>query len=166
MGVSIHYKGRIADPSRIVDLRGDLRRFAAEKQWELLDLTGQDESEILEIFVYPPEHSEPLCFLFNRDGRLHPPFEFEGAESAWCSVKTQYGPLEAHVGIVELLRRLRHSYIPDLEVVDEGAYWETEDMQRLRSALESLVNDPAFSSEGLTDMGAGSESEGSSLPVL
>jgi hypothetical protein len=156
MGISIHYKGRIGNPARVDDLRRDLVRFAAEAKWECLDLSGQDEFEILEMILYPPGPCEPVFFLFDSQGRLHPPYSYQadakGADDpGWCSVKTQDGPLEAHVQVVELLSRIQRDYIPDLEVSDEGSYWEMEDLDSLRSARELLGLQMTLPSEALND---------------
>jgi len=121
---------------RFRELRRDLLEFAERLKWEFLDLTGPDESQILEIILYPPGGSEPVFFLFDSEGWLHPPYELEGEEggqSLWCSVKTQYGPLAAHVQIVELLRHVQREYIPDLQVSDERHYWETENVESFRN---------------------------------
>ena len=156
MRSSICYKGRISDPGRIQGLRRDLRRFADQVNWERLDLTGQDESEILEMILYPPGPCEPVFFLFDSQGRLHPPYSYQadakGADDpGWCSVKTQDGTLEAHVQVVELLSRIQRDYIPDLEVSDEGSYWEMGDLDSLRSARELLGLQITLPSSALND---------------
>lgn len=46
-------------------------------------------------------------------------------------VKTT-GRIEEHVLIVTLPRHLKERYIRDLEVSDEGGYWETMDLERLK----------------------------------
>ena len=56
-------------------------------------------------------------------GRIHKP--------PWCSVKTQFGPVETHVTLVELLRALREDFLANLEVSDEGGYWESRNLQAL-----------------------------------
>ncbi len=154
MGVSIHYKGRIAHPAPLQQLRRDLLRFAERVHWEYLDLTGPDESQILEIILYPPGECEPVFFLIDSEGRLHPPYEVEaeeGDDSLWCSVKTQYGPLEAHVRIVELLKQIQHDYAPGLEISDEGSYWETGNLETLRSAREFLAHKMTLLPEALSN---------------
>ncbi len=121
MRSSIRYKGRISDPVRIQGLRRDLRRFADQVRWERLDLTGQNESQILEVLLYPPGESEPVFFLFDSGGRLHPPYSYQADaqadESRWCSVKMQCAPSEAKARIVELLRHIQRHYMPDLQIL-------------------------------------------------
>ena len=57
------------------------------------------------------------------DGRLKEP--------PWCFVKTQFGPVEGHVALVEMLAALKREFLPDLEVSDDGGYWETRDLAEL-----------------------------------
>ena len=45
--------------------------------------------------------------------------------------KTQFGTIEAHIRIVELLDNLKKNYCADLTVNDEGAFWETRDRRIL-----------------------------------
>jgi len=43
-----------------------------------------------------------------------------------------------HLWIVGLLRYLKSKYLPDLEVNDEGGYWETGDIPELERRREFL----------------------------
>ena len=57
--------------------------------------------------------------------------------------KTQFLPIETHVWIVGLLRYLKKHYLSDLEVRDEGDYWETENLKILKEKkdfLQSKIN--------------------------
>jgi hypothetical protein len=140
MAVSIRYRGCLADLTRVSQLRHLLLEFADQANWQSLNLTGQDESHVLEIVLYPPGHCEPVFFLFDAQGRLHPPFDgrADRTDALWCSVKTEHGPPEAHIQIVDLLGRIRRNYIPDLEVRDEAEYWETRNIDRLYAARDFL----------------------------
>jgi hypothetical protein len=62
------------------------------------------------------------------------------AGTASVPVKTQFAPAEVHAGIVKLLRHLKKKYFPDLEVSDEGGYWETGDLDALREK-QALLNE-------------------------
>ena len=46
-------------------------------------------------------------------------------------MKTQLGPAEGRVAFVEMFRALKDEFLPDLEVLDEGGYWETRDLAEL-----------------------------------
>jgi hypothetical protein len=59
-------------------------------------------------------------------------------EKPWCFVKTQFGPIDGHVALVELLAGLKQEFMPDLEVMDEGGYWEHRDVNELRRKIGFL----------------------------
>jgi len=56
-------------------------------------------------------------------------------DNAWVSMKTQFLTPDVHVWIVGLLKYLQKRYFSDLEVNDEGGFWETGD----RAALEAKM---------------------------
>jgi hypothetical protein len=54
--------------------------------------------------------------------------------------------VEGHVALVEMLAALKREFMPDLEVSDEGGYWETRDlsaltrnMARVQKAIDTLA---------------------------
>ena len=57
-------------------------------------------------------------------------------EPPWCFVKTQFGTIDGHVMLVELLAALKREFLPDLEVMDEGEYWETRSLDTLRRQFD------------------------------
>jgi len=59
-------------------------------------------------------------------------------EEAWVSVKTQFASPEIHVWIVGLLKYLKKRYISDLQVSDEGEYWETGDIRILKEKMDLI----------------------------
>ena len=82
--------------------------------------------------------------MISPEGWLIGVFQIEEAERGdltekpWCWVKTQFGPIEGHVALVELLAGLKKEFMPDLEVMDEGGYWEHRDVTQLRQKIEFL----------------------------
>jgi hypothetical protein len=120
-----------------------------------LDLGGQaqiwrssadaDPSRIVRgvIFNQSPGQ-ESTSLLISPEGWLIGLMAIEDAEQGklseppWCFVKTQFGPLEGHVALVEVFAALKREFIPDLEVRDEGGYWETRDFDRLRRKFATL----------------------------
>jgi hypothetical protein len=78
-------------------------------------------------------------------------------EPPWCFVKTQFGPVEGHVAIVEMFAALKREFLPDLEVSDDGGYWETRDfadLARKRSLTKQAIDGLA---DGLRRYGLSSE---------
>lgn len=58
-------------------------------------------------------------------------------EAPWVFVKTQYGPIEAHIVLVEMLDALSKEFL-ELEVQNEGGHWSTRDTALLRRKREFL----------------------------
>jgi hypothetical protein len=76
------------------------------------------------LLVSPEGWLIPLCDIEEAE-------KGEIAETPWCWVKTQFGPVEGHVALVELLSALKKEFFSDLEVRDEGDYWDTRNLARL-----------------------------------
>jgi len=100
---------------------------------------------------------ETLEFLFDSNGNLRDPISMvnisEGTlkpEDVWISVKTQYAGPETHKWVVGLLKYLKKLYLTDLEVQDEGAYWETGDFEILKKKMDFVGEKIAGVSEVLS----------------
>jgi hypothetical protein len=59
-------------------------------------------------------------------------------EDVWVSVKTQFAGPETHVWIVGLLKYLKEHFMADLEVDDEGDYWETGNLETLTAKMDLI----------------------------
>lgn len=148
MGVTIHYQGTLASLDQIQEfedrvlelalkLGGDARlwRSAADDRPDRV-VRG------LILNLYPGQDSVSL--LVSPEGWLINLFEIEAAENGeleappYCFVKTQFGPLEGHVVLVELLAALQARYFPDLTILDEGDYWPDRDLETLRRKMQFL----------------------------
>lgn len=148
MGITIHYRGSLVDLSRVEDfedrvidlalaLGGDCRVWRSASEHNptrivrglILDLAPGQESTSL---------------LISPEGWLITIFEIEAAEKGelsekpWCFVKTQFGSVEGHVAIIELFTALKKEFMPDLEISDEGEYWERHDVGLLQQKMEFL----------------------------
>ena len=81
--------------------------------------------------------SEPLSILFDRSGVLTDMFqqiswiETNGSNERSSMCKTQFGSIDSHIQIIEILDLIKKKYMTDLTVNDEGAYWETRDRRIL-----------------------------------
>ncbi len=155
MGVSIHYRGHCS-PDRIQELYQDLIALATTSGWKNQDFTSQADTDVVAIVLYPHKECDPIYFLFDSEGRLHPPRveNGENPESSWCFVKTQYAPIETHVAVVDLLRYILNRYMPGLEVIDEGGYWETGDIEALQAARDFLAEKMDSISDALSEIQA------------
>ena len=166
MGVTIHYRGSLDDPWRVEDLKQELADIAQSVGWEWHTLDddwaippsatlvhSDGRATILGhlglkgIDLIPSGAWESLSFLFDAGGRLSSVMKVilrcEGRlppDEGWIFVKTQFLSPDVHVWIIGLLKYLKKRYLTNLDVNDEGGYWETGD----RSALEEnmrLIND-------------------------
>ena len=172
MGITIHYRGRLNDPSEVDAVLGFVQQMAVAKGWSwtyIDDWDGgadaqaaraaEDNPEIadntaLKGFVLEVDSKcEAVPLLFDASGYLRSPFSFSGSCSAvkgdTIAVKTQFAAPEAHIQIVDLLMELKYRHIADLEIMDEGEYWETNDRALLEKNMDKLKMHMDFLSEAL-----------------
>lgn len=181
MGVSIHYRGHIDNPGRIPALCEELADIAGAMgwKWERLNdnwddpsdayLESDGESAVIQgrlglkgIEILPSDKCEPLSFGFDRDGMIWSPIvrilALDGTlkqDQAWVSVKTQFSSARTHTWVVGLLRYIKKHYMSDLEVSDEGGYWETGDLDTLRERMQRIDRKIGELSDGLCSMRVG-----------
>jgi len=141
MGITVAYRGRLADLTRIEDFEDRLVDLALEvgglaQIWR--SYADQDPKRVVRgVILNLAPGLESTSMLVSPEGWLIGLTDIEDAESGqlteppWCFTKTQFGPLEGHVAVVETLAALKREFLPDLEVSDEGGYWETRDLAEL-----------------------------------
>lgn len=150
MGVTIHYRGSLADLNRVEDFEDRVIDLALAlggnvRVWRSAD--DHDRSRIVRgLFVELAPGQDTTSFLISPEGWFVNLFEIEDAEKgklaepSWCFVKTQFGPIEGHVALVELLDAIKKEFAPNLEVEDEGGYWKNRDVSELRQKIEFLIH--------------------------
>jgi hypothetical protein len=165
MGLSIHYRGTLTDKRAIGRFIDEVEDIAKAMGWpyRILDedwsrppdvtlefsspgqATLMGDAALKGISFLPHPQSEDVSLFFNASSILTCPLmvafsaeEGYPARVDWLSVKTQYAGVETHVAIVRLLRYLQGKYLHDLEVHDEGGYWETNDLAMLQTQLDFL----------------------------
>jgi hypothetical protein len=158
MGVTIHYRGRLADLSLIEEFEDLVIDFALEIGGEArIWRTWADDNPdrmVRGVILNLAEGHESTSLLVAPEGWLINLTEIEDAEVGrlieppWCFVKTQFGPVEGHVAFVEMFAALKREFLPDLEVSDDGGYWETRD-------FDALVRNRAFTQAAIDGLGAG-----------
>ena len=62
------------------------------------------------------------------------------SEDVWIAVKTQFAGPETHVWIVGLLKYIQEHYLPELQVRDEGEFWETGNHETLKEKMNLINN--------------------------
>ncbi len=194
MGVTIHYRGKLADTGRIETISDELIHVAEKMNWEWTSLDEDwdkpatatfatkfvDERAIVQIEGHlplkgvslTPKGADSLDFFFDPEGNLRSPLELtlimEGTlkpEDAWLFTKTQFSSPETHIRIVGLLRYLREHHIPDLEVHDEGEYWETGSFETLKAKMDFIAGKMDEISDQLSRVSRGHISEFSAEEV-
>lgn len=184
MGVSIHYRGQLADPNTIYQLIEEVSDIAKTMGWQYKSmnedwdmppsarLESGDEPGIRiigncalkGIHFQAHEHCEPVWLYFNVQGILTSPFQvaLDAAEGypvhkPWLFTKTQYGGIDIHITVIKLLQYLKQKYLPDLEVEDESGYWETGDITELERRFHKVEEGLAMVQRSITNAGISSE---------
>ena len=142
MGVTIHYRGTIQDAAlietfedRIVELALEFDGYA--RIWRTSSKASPGRV-VRGVLLNLAPGLETVSLLLAPEGWLVPMAAVDEAETGrlegrpWVSCRMQFGAIEAHVMFVVLLETLKREFFPDLEVRDEGGYWETRDVDLLR----------------------------------
>lgn len=164
MGVTIHYRGRIDKIDDVERLSREIEEFATilewgvkrwQENWDLPNTASLKKKNdnmqlkghipIRGISLFPDPNCEPLSLTFTKEGYLANSIsmvlladdEIE-MDRMWQSTKTQYASVETHISIIKLLKFVKKKYIPNLEVHDEGRYWETEDAHELQNMFDTI----------------------------
>jgi hypothetical protein len=142
MGVTISYRGRLADLSRVEDFEDRLVDFALEFGGQVQIWRSHADSQpqrmIRGVLLNLAPGQETASFLLSPEGWLIGLLDIADAahgrltEPPWCFIKTQFGPLEGHVALVEMFAALQREFLPELEINDEGGYHLTRDLAELR----------------------------------
>ena len=164
MGVTIHYRGHLTDIGKLEILCDELVQIAEKMDWPYtrLDEDWSQHTDVrLEhdekgahivghdglkgVTLKPHPECESMDFFFNSECKLCDPMGLvlvsEGSikpEDAWINVKTQFAGPEIHMWVVGLLKYIKENYIHDLEVSDEGEYWETGNIDVLKGKMNFL----------------------------
>lgn len=166
MGLSFHYSGRISKPELLPELINEIQDIANIYKWKnnVYESAFPENSfgmpsynqNIYGISFTPPEcETVSVCFLSN--GRMsslaHLKFWGKSNEQPerdylyMLSVKTQFAGVALHQFLIQLFRYLNEKYFSDFKLTDEGSYWETNDVELLKTNFKrnaDLIN--AFSS--------------------
>ena len=164
MGVTLHYRGTLDHPDRLPALCDELADVAQAMGWSAVRIDDDYDAPLdarlnhdssgaridgnvglKGIVLTPDDGSESLWFCFDREGQLRSLLGqiliLDGTlkpEESWAFTKTQFSSPERHVWIVGLLRYVQKHYVSNLEVRDEGDYWETGDLAELRRRMDFI----------------------------
>jgi hypothetical protein len=167
MGITVAYRGRLADLTRIEDFEDRLLDFALDvggqaQIWRTFD-DDEPRRMVRGVILDLAPGMESTSLLVSPEGWLIGLVDIEDAErgrlkeAPWCFTKTQFGPLEGHVALLEMLAALKREFVPDLEVSDEGGYWEKRDLAELARRCSQVQRAIDGLAEGLRRHGLSPE---------
>lgn len=165
MGITTFARGIIKSVNDIPLLIKDARKFAGENNWKdnVIDddfdapadaeLTHRADAPgcVIEgslglkgIILNAGQGAEMLALLFDKAGVLTDLMQQvawiqnDGEGERFTICKTQFGSIDTHIRIIELLDLIKKKYVPNLLVDDEGAYWESRDRRILAEKRVAL----------------------------
>lgn len=199
VGIHIHYKGNLDDPSRRDEALDDIREFCRTAGWKWKDwsehysgvmIVTQEQADgdvpshnepwpedlepvelgcvtirarvstlhppplidetCLGVLVEPPG-TDVLRLTFNSAGRLFQCWPLPRHIIAGAIPDTEHymafehsigttGQAETHASICSLFDRLKKSFMSNLAIRDTSRFWETRDMQQLRSQQSMMAS--------------------------
>ncbi len=173
MGITIHYSGRLNHPGLIMEFISEMRLLAKSQCWEYTvfddDWTVEADVHVLHkadggieikgnmglkgIILKVHPDCEDFTLLFDSKGHMRSfpgsAWDKAGETSRFIFVKTQLSPPEVHILIVGLLQKLKKNFVANLEVSDEGEFWETGDRDFLEQKMQYLRRKIDFLSDNL-----------------
>ena len=148
MGITIHYRGTIDDVAQVETMEDRLLDlvFSLGGRATIWRSYGEESCQrmVRGLMIEMEPGQETCSLLISPEGHLTPLFAIEEAEKMafneppYCFVKTQFGTPLGHVALVHLLDALNKRYCSNLEVEDEGEYYETRDFNRLKQKMQFL----------------------------
>lgn len=141
MGVTIHFEGRlktVSDLDKVINLGLE---FAKRKSSEVIKLDSAEkllkrvkddkdwdyQGEVRGIQFQPHENSDPLVLEFDRDLYIQ----------EYC--KTQFSGVSTHIEVIQFLREIE-PHFDNLVIVDEGEFWESNDIKVLEQKFDDFFN--------------------------
>jgi hypothetical protein len=145
MGITIHYKGKLNSPALTDQFCEELEDITKSMEWKSnsFGFDEKDKSPVKGLFIGPHPESELLQFMIDKNGFLRNAltlkhFPDDNEITFICHTKTQFAPVEIHIAIVKLLKYIQNKYASNLEVYDEGDYWQTENAVLLQEKFDFL----------------------------
>lgn len=159
MGITIHYRGTIDDVAQVETMEDRLLDlvFSLGGRATVWRSYGEESCQrmVRGLMIEMEPGQETCSLLISPEGHLTPLFQIEDAEKMafdeppYCFVKTQFGTPLGHVALVSLLDALKKRYCSNLEVEDEGEYYETRDFNRLKQKMQFLDTAIRLTADGL-----------------
>ena len=130
MGVTVHFRGTLDDLDRVEDFEDRVVDLALEigSTVRIWRSTADDDLDrvIRGVILDIAPGQETTCLLVSPEGWLLDASHIEDSERGDLQgppgsfVKTQYGSVDGHVTLIELLAAVKQEFVSDLDVNDEG----------------------------------------------
>jgi len=163
MGLTLHYSARLRRPEQLPELCDEIADICESLHWPCrpVDMTfdveaqhvpdesgdGKVKQVPLRGVVFTPPECETVSLTFTPTWRLSSAMNLMAADlfsdPEWVysvHVKTQFAGPDVHIALVKLLKYLEKKYLDDVEVNDEGDYWETADRALLEKNFDTLTH--------------------------
>lgn len=180
MGLTLHYNASIRDKALIPKLIEEVEDICQSMNWQhkirddvmevgaahlpFEPVPGDPKPLHLQGITFTPPGCETVSLLFAPSGRITSYINLIAADAYpdpemvySVHVKTQFAGPDLHVALVMLLKHLEKKYLKDMEVFDEGDYWNTMDKAVLQhhfdnhtaliNAFRSALEEETFSPE-------------------
>jgi hypothetical protein len=159
VGVTIHWQGTLLGAEAYTALIKAVCTFAEVRGWPTHDIERKVRQSLRVIDEQIVEYQGHTFGVFVRpDPNCEPTtFEFDQELFTQQSCKTQFAGPKIHIAVIELLRTIE-PYFREMEVVDEGEYWDSSDEAKLRAHL-ALVD------SALDDLEAGLRTASPDVPL-
>jgi hypothetical protein len=175
MALTVYYRGRLDDLDRLDDLEDRVLDVALELGAMVHVIREASKTEprrvVRGVRIDLAPGLETVSLLFSPEGWLINLCEVDEVllaspdEQPWCRVDAQFSSVEGHVALIELLDALKKQYMPDLEVRDEGGYWDSRDASLLGKKIDGLPGAVDGLAEGLASRGLSSDATEDALPL-
>jgi hypothetical protein len=162
MGLSFHNNGRFDPGASLREMTEEVEDVVKIYGWPYLIFGTTFPKDSLELQEYDgnlygicfsPPKCEPVFLSFLSNGRMCSADGLKAYASSvgrqeeqhlyTLSTKTQYAGYNTHKIIMELLKYLSKKYFRELNVVDEGRYWQTGDelvLKNIFNTYEALIS--------------------------
>ena len=127
----------------------DTSELASETNPDIVDPTDEfHESGIRGIVATMHPNHEPLSLLVSPDGRLTSLMtmirrsrgddDTNPDEPEYCYLKTQFGTVESHIAVIQILTAIKAEFCSNLYVNDESGFWDNRNREALIGKLNFL----------------------------
>ncbi len=141
MGVTIHFEGQLKSDNDFESVMTKAKNFALKNDipYEFFPESFKKLSRVKDeqnwdyegpakgIRIQPGQNCDPLWLEFDKNNYIQ---EF-------C--KTQFAGIDTHIQIISFLKEIQSNFI-ELQVTDEGEYWDTENKALLENHFDNFYD--------------------------